>query len=87
MTQILVTLNDGISTQSVRRAISMLRGVEATSVMKSVSTDHKKTLAQQKYVKESLGRALKEVKEAERGERTLKSLDDFLEELELEEAV
>ena len=87
MTQILVTLNEGAATQSVRRAISLLRGVEATSVMKTISADHEKTLAQQKYVKESLGRALKEVKEAERGERTLKSLDDFLDEMELEEAV
>ena len=85
MTQILVTLNDGVSTQSIRRAISMLRGVEATSVMKSMFADEKKTLAQQKYVKDTLTRALREVEEAKREGRKLQSADDFIKELELEE--
>ena len=87
MTQILVTLNEGAAAQTVQRAIGLLRGVASTTVMRTKTDNSKKTLAQQKYVKESLERAIKEVREAERGERTLKSLDDFLDEMELEEAV
>ena len=48
-------------------------------------TDDTKTERQQAYVKESLTRALQEVKDAKREGRKLKSLDEFLEELEEEE--
>lgn len=45
-----------------------------------------KTLQQQEMVKESLTRALNEVKAARREGRKLQTLDEFLEELEDEEA-
>lgn len=44
-----------------------------------------KTRQQQEMVKESLTRALNEVKEAKREGRKLHTLDEFLEELEKEE--
>ena len=43
--------------------------------------DDEKTARQKTYVKESLTRALHEVKEARREGRKLQTLDDFLEEL------
>lgn len=48
-------------------------------------TDDAKTARQQAYVKESLTRALQEVKAAKREDRKLKSFDEFLEELEEED--
>lgn len=47
----------------------------------------KKTLRQQAYVKESLERAFDEMKQARREGRKLQSADDFIKELEAEEAV
>ena len=47
--------------------------------------DDVKTIRQQAYVKETLTRALQEVKAAKRDGRKLKTLDEFLEELEEEE--
>ena len=87
MTQILVTLNEGAPTQSVRRAIGLLKGVSSTTVVKTSADNDRKTLAQQKYVRESLTRALNEVKEAKRIGRQLQSADDFIKELEMEEAL
>ena len=48
-------------------------------------TDDANTARQQAYVKETLTRALKEVKAAKREGRKLKTFDEFLEELEEEE--
>lgn len=48
-------------------------------------TDDAKTARQHAYVKESLTRALQEVKAAKREGRKLKTFDEFLEELEEEE--
>ena len=48
---------------------------------------NKKTLRQQAYVKESLERAFDEMKQARREGRKLQSADDFIKELEAEEAV
>ncbi|MBR6197330.1 MAG: hypothetical protein IKQ72_06980 [Bacteroidaceae bacterium] len=45
-----------------------------------------KTAQQKAYVKETLTRALDEVKRAKREGRKLQSLDDLTEELEMEEA-
>lgn len=45
------------------------------------------TFAQQKYIRETLTRALNEVKEAKRTGRKLQSAEDFLKELETESAV
>ena len=87
MTQIIVTLNEGAPTQSVRRAIGLLKGVSATIVVNTSADNDRKTLAQQKYVRESLTRALNEVKEAKRTGRPLKSLDEFLEEQRKEAAI
>ena len=49
--------------------------------------DDAKTAQQKAYVKETLTRALKEVEAAKREGRKLQTLDEFLEELEVEEAV
>ena len=87
MTQILITLNEGTSPQSIRRAIGLLRGVETTTLLKSKADSNSKTLAQQKFVKESLSRAFSELKEAQRTGKKLQSADDFLNELEMEEAI
>jgi hypothetical protein len=46
--------------------------------------DDAKTAQQKAFVKESLTRALKEVEEAKREGRKLKTLDEFLDELDKE---
>ena len=61
----------------------MLRGVVSTTVMKEPILT--KTQKQQAYVKESLTRALQEVKLAKLEGRKLQSIDDFLKELDEEE--
>lgn len=61
----------------------MLRGVVSTKVMKEPVLT--KTERQQAYVKESLTRALQEVKLAKLEGRKLQSIDDFLKELDEEE--
>ena len=48
------------------------------------TTDDAKTAQQKAYVKESLYRALDEVERAKREGRKLKTLDEFLDELEKE---
>ena len=82
MTQILVTLNEDVATQSVRKAIELLRGVASTMVFQKKADS--KTLRQQKYVKESLERAFDEVRRAERGEHKLMTDEEFLEQLKAE---
>jgi len=59
-----------------------LRGVVSTSIMKEPILT--KTEKQQAYVKESLTRALQEVKLAKLEGRKLQSFDDFLKELDEE---
>ena len=49
--------------------------------------DDEKTARQKAFVKESLYRALDEVERAKREGRKLKTLDEFLEELEKDDAV
>jgi len=51
------------------------------------TADDAKTAQQKAFVKESLTRALKEVEDAKREGRKLQTLDEFLEELEMEESV
>ena len=51
------------------------------------TADDAKTTQQKAYVKESLYRALDEVERAKREGRKLKTLDEFLEELEKETAI
>ena len=51
------------------------------------TADDAKTAQQKAYVKESLYRALDEVERAKREGRKLKTLDEFLEELEKDAAV
>lgn len=67
--------------------IELLRGVVSTTVFKTKDESNKKTLRQQAYVKESLERAFDEMKQARREGRKLQSADDFIKELEAEEAV
>ena len=50
------------------------------------TADDAKTARQKAYVKETLTRALKEVEAAKREGRELQTLDDFLEELKMEES-
>ena len=49
--------------------------------------DDPKTAKQKAYVKETLYRALDEVERAKRGEIKMTTLDEFINELEMEEAV
>ena len=83
MEQILVTVDENQPLQNIRKAINMLRGVVSTTVMKEPILT--KTEKQQAYVKESLTRALQEVKFAKLEGRKLQSFDDFLEELDKEQ--
>ena len=87
MTQILVTLNEDATTLHVRKAIELLRGVVSTTVFKTKDESNKKTLRQQAYVKKSLERAFDEMKQARREGRKLQSADDFIKELDAEEAI
>ena len=82
MEQILVTVDNNQPLQNIRKAINMLRGVVSTTVMKEPILT--KTQKQQAYVKESLTRALQEVKLAKLEGRKLQSIDDFLKELDEE---
>ena len=79
MEQILVTVDENQPLQNIRKAINMLRGVVSTSIMKEPILT--KTEKQQAYVKESLTRALQEVKLAKLEGRKLQRFDDFLKEL------
>ncbi|MBQ7634536.1 MAG: hypothetical protein IJS89_03080 [Bacteroidaceae bacterium] len=78
MTQIIVNLNDEAKTSQVRRAIEMLQGVVSTSVFPIQS---EKTRVQRKYVQESLGRALRQTRDAKYGVRPLQTLESFMSEL------
>ena len=82
MEQILVTVDNNQPLQNIRKAINMLRGVVSTTVVKEPILT--KTQKQQAYVKESLTRALQEVKLAKMEGRKLQSIDDFLKELDEE---
>lgn len=80
MAQILVTVNEDIATQSIRKAIEMIKGVVSTSIYKN--TEKEMTQQQQElYVKESLTRAWEEMKTAQTTNQKLQSLDDFLNEI------
>ena len=84
MTQILVTLDEGVNTQHVRKAIELLRGVVSTTVLKTKDGTNDKTLRQQKYVKESLERAFDEMERARRGDHKMMTDEEFLDELKAE---
>jgi DNA replicative helicase MCM subunit Mcm2 (Cdc46/Mcm family) len=84
MTQILVTLNEDVTTQHVRKAIELLRGVVSTTVFKTKGGADDKTIRQQTYVKESLERAFDEVKRARRGEHKLMTDEEFIKKLQAE---
>lgn len=84
MTQILVTLDEGVTTQHVRKAIELLRGVVSTTVLKTKDGTNDKTLRQQKYVKESLERAFDEMEQARRGDHKMMTDEEFLDELKAE---
>lgn len=77
MEQILVTIDtEGQSLQEIRAAIKMLRGVVSTSVMKDPVLT--KTEKQQAYVKESLTRAMQEVRMAKLNGQKLPDARDLL---------
>ncbi|AGB28076.1 hypothetical protein Prede_0722 [Prevotella dentalis DSM 3688] len=76
MRQILVTLNEDSATQSIRRAIGMLRGVASTSIYKGGEQTRKA------YVKETLTRAVAELKAAKDKGMKMQKADDFVREFE-----
>lgn len=76
MTQILVTLNEDSATQSIRRAIGMLRGVASTSIYKGEEQSRRA------YVKDTLTRAVGELKAVKGKGMRLQKADDFVRELE-----
>lgn len=81
MEQILVTIDDTQPSASIRNAINikMLRGVVSASIIKeSPLTIEEK---QKAYVKESLSRALQEVKLAKLQGKKLQDVDDFIREM------
>lgn len=80
MEQILVTIDDTQSLTNVRNAIKMLRGVISASIVND-STLSSKTESQQAYVKDSLTRAIQEVKIAKLEGRRLQTIDDFIKEM------
>ena len=79
MEQILVTIDDSQSLASVRNAITKLRGVVSTSVLKNTSLS--KTEKQQAYVKDTLTRAMKEVKLSKLEGKEFQNIDDFIKEM------
>ena len=83
MKQILVTVDTNQPLQNIRKAINMLRGVVSTTVVKEPILT--KTQKQQTFVKESLTRALKEVKLAKLEGRKLPDARDLLKDLEMED--
>lgn len=80
MEQILVTVDSGQPLQNIRKAIGMLRGVVSTKLMKEPVLT--KTERQQTYVKDTLTRALQEVKLAKLEGRTLPDARDLFKELD-----
>ena len=76
MEQILVTIDDTQPSASIRNAIKMLRGVVSASIIKEspLAIEEK----QKAYVKESLSRALQEVKLAKLQGKKLQDVDDFI---------
>ena len=79
MEQILVTIDDTQPSASIRNAIEMLRWVVSASIIKeSPLTIEEK---QKAYVKESLSRALQEVKLAKLQGKKLQDVDDFIREM------
>ena len=79
MEQILVTIDDSQTLASVRNAITKLRGVVSTSVLKNTSLS--KTEKQQAYVKDTLTRAMKEVKLSKLEGKEFQDIDDFIKEM------
>ena len=83
MKQILVTVDTNQPLQNIRKAINMLRGVVSTTVVKEpVLTNARK---QRGFVKESLTRALQEVKLAKLEGGKLPDARDLLKDLEMED--
>ena len=80
MEQILVTVDSGQPLQNIRKAIGMLRGVVSTKLLKEPVLT--KTERQQTYVKDTLTRALQEVKLAKLEGRTLPDARDLFKELD-----
>lgn len=79
MEHILVTIDDSQSLASVRNAITKLRGVVSTSVLKNTSLS--KTEKQQAYVKDTLTRAMNEVKLSKLEGKEFQNIDDFIKEM------
>lgn len=83
MEQLLVTIDNNQPLQNIRRAINQLRGVVSTTILKEPVLS--KTQQQQAYVKDSLTKALNEVKIAKLEGKKLQDVDEFLLELDGEE--
>ena len=79
MEQILVTIEATQSSASIRNAIKMLRGVVSASIIKESPLQIEEK--QKADVKESLSRALQEVKLAKLQGEKLQDVDDFIREM------
>ena len=84
MAQILVTVSDDVTTQRMRKAIEMFRGVVETKVYNPLVAAKSKKERQQEYVRESLTRAFDELKRAQRGEHKMTTDEEFMAELRAE---
>ncbi|MCI6876023.1 MAG: hypothetical protein PUF30_03545 [bacterium] len=80
MAQILVTVDEDMATQSIRKAIEMIKGVVSTRIYNKEEKEMTKR-QQEHYVKESLTRAWEEMKLAQASNTQLQTLDDFLGEI------
>ncbi len=77
MAQILVTVEDNAPIANIKKAFSLVRGVISVK-----TTGMTKKESQEKYVKETLEMAFKELKEEREGKIKLKTLDEVLKEIE-----
>ncbi len=78
--QLLVSVTDPTLLNKLKNAIKMLNGVGSISIIKEPKPT--KAQKQQAYVKQTLTKALQEVKLAKLEGRKLQSLDNFLDELD-----
>ncbi len=73
--QLIVTLSDISMMSNIKKAISLLKGVETVKSPKIQALT-----PQQNYVSQTLSTAIQEVREAQKNNYKLQSADDFLHE-------
>ena len=78
MEQILVTIDDSQSLSNIRKAIRLLRGVVSATIVKNGQSVEEQ---QKAYVKDSLSKAVREVRLAKLEGHKLQGIDEFLSEM------